>query len=423
MLFINFNLTRVALRLVAVGALSVAGVGEALALPSFARQTGESCDSCHVGAYGPQLTPHGMKFKIGGYTESDGKDGHVPLAAMVVGTFTQTKKAQIPAPNHFDENNNTVMQELSGFLGGKLYKNVGAFAQATYSGVEEKTALDNVDLRYATETTLLGQQGIFGVSLNNSPTVQDPFNTLPAWRFPYVSSDAAPAMEGETLFDTLAGTVGGATAYAFLSNGFYAEIGDYQSPWHSAMKKVNIDAEKKITGAAPYGRVAYFQDVRRYSYSAGIVGISASLRDFGATGPSDKYSDFGVDGHYQFLGTRKHIYSVNGSYIRESRTLDTAEPAMSQKLNALNLTGSYYFDKTYGATVHYFNTSSDESDLESSGVTMQADWTPFGKEASWHAPWANVRVGLQYTMYNKLNGDSDNASDSNTLVGFVWASL
>ncbi|MBL8446093.1 MAG: hypothetical protein JNJ44_01630, partial [Zoogloeaceae bacterium] len=36
----------------------------AQAVPSFARQTGQECAACHVGAYGPQLTPYGIKFKI-----------------------------------------------------------------------------------------------------------------------------------------------------------------------------------------------------------------------------------------------------------------------------------------------------------------------------------------------------------------------
>lgn len=55
--------------------LALTSVSNVFALPSFARQTGESCDACHVGSFGPQLTTHGMKFKLGGYTESDGKAG------------------------------------------------------------------------------------------------------------------------------------------------------------------------------------------------------------------------------------------------------------------------------------------------------------------------------------------------------------
>src|SRR6267378_7696137 len=45
----------------------------ASALPSYARQTGYACIKCHVGGFGPQLTPYGVKFKIAAYTETDHK--------------------------------------------------------------------------------------------------------------------------------------------------------------------------------------------------------------------------------------------------------------------------------------------------------------------------------------------------------------
>src|SRR3546814_20823211 len=31
----------------------------ALAVPSYSRQTHQACDACHVGSFGPQLTPFG----------------------------------------------------------------------------------------------------------------------------------------------------------------------------------------------------------------------------------------------------------------------------------------------------------------------------------------------------------------------------
>jgi hypothetical protein len=42
------------------------GGGRALALPSFAVQTGQPCAACHVGAFGPQLKPYGRDFKLHG---------------------------------------------------------------------------------------------------------------------------------------------------------------------------------------------------------------------------------------------------------------------------------------------------------------------------------------------------------------------
>ena len=41
------------------------------AVPSYARQTGQDCVACHVGGFGPQLTPYGVKFKLGGYADTD----------------------------------------------------------------------------------------------------------------------------------------------------------------------------------------------------------------------------------------------------------------------------------------------------------------------------------------------------------------
>ena len=52
---------------------------------------------------------------------------------------------------------------------------------------------------------------------------------------------------------------------------------------------------------------------------------------------------------------------------------------------------------------------------------------PFGKAGSFASPWVNVRLGLQYTAYQRFNGGSSNydgfgrsASDNNALFGFIW---
>jgi hypothetical protein len=53
--------------LLALGMATLVGA-PARAVPSFAQQTGQPCHSCHVGGFGPQLTPFGRAFKLGGYT-------------------------------------------------------------------------------------------------------------------------------------------------------------------------------------------------------------------------------------------------------------------------------------------------------------------------------------------------------------------
>ena len=52
----------------------------ASAVPAFTDQTGQPCQACHVGGFGPQLTPFGREFKLGGYTMR--VKGNLPLAAM-----------------------------------------------------------------------------------------------------------------------------------------------------------------------------------------------------------------------------------------------------------------------------------------------------------------------------------------------------
>ena len=86
---------------VLVGAMLLFGSERALAVPSFARQTGFECTACHLSW--PELTSVGRQFKLGGYTlmreakgerpwlptSNDGPPPKLPLAAMVQGSVTE----------------------------------------------------------------------------------------------------------------------------------------------------------------------------------------------------------------------------------------------------------------------------------------------------------------------------------------------
>ena len=65
-----------------LGAALVVGISAApaRAVPAFAVQTGQTCETCHVGGFGPQLTPYGRNFKLNGYTQRS-TPFNVPLAA------------------------------------------------------------------------------------------------------------------------------------------------------------------------------------------------------------------------------------------------------------------------------------------------------------------------------------------------------
>jgi hypothetical protein len=405
--------------------LMSASIAPAHALPSFARQTGEECTACHIGAFGPQLTAHGMKFKLEGYTESNAKSPMLPVSGMVVGSYGHTKKDPEEGGN-----NKKALQEVSAFLAGKMTDHLGAFVQATTSSDEHgKFSLDNVDLRYARTLKLKDDEVLFGVTLNNNPTVSDVFNTVPAWRFPYMSAEMVEPAGSPLLNGGLEMQVAGLTAYALWNDSIYAELGGYRSLSKSFLDKVNVEPGDKIGGVAPYWRLAYMKDNHADAWSVGVMGLDAKLHEGYDSGPTDKYHDIGIDASYQYLGNRKNIFTANASYIHERRDLDLSDPGNKVKLKRFDLAGSYHYDQTYGATLGMFDIRGDGNEElyggspNTRGYIMQADWTPFGKESSWGAPWANLRLGLQYTAYDKFNGESQGASDHNTLYAFVWTAF
>ena len=47
---------------------------------------------------------------------------------------------------------------------------------------------DNTDVRFARTASIGSLDLIYGITANNNPTVQDVWNTTPAWAFPYAAS-------------------------------------------------------------------------------------------------------------------------------------------------------------------------------------------------------------------------------------------
>src|ERR1700719_3709949 len=63
---------------VVLAALTIVGFTQpAQALPSFARQTGQPCGTCHTDY--PALTPFGRRFKLLGYTVGGGQFRTTPF--------------------------------------------------------------------------------------------------------------------------------------------------------------------------------------------------------------------------------------------------------------------------------------------------------------------------------------------------------
>ena len=99
----------------------------------------------------------------------------LPLSAMFDASFTQTKTAQPGTQNSTVE----LPQDASLFLAGGWTEHLGSFVQVTYSAADDHFSWDNTDIRYAKLTTIGGKELVWGLDLNNNPTVEDLWNATP----------------------------------------------------------------------------------------------------------------------------------------------------------------------------------------------------------------------------------------------------
>ena len=440
----------------------------ALALPSFAAQTGQPCSSCHVGSFGPQLTPFGRAFKIGGYTQSGGEGlaAQIPLAAMAIGSFTRTN-ADLPAdqiPHHYAANNNFALDQVSAFLAGRLGPNSGAFVQFTYSDIPNASHLDNVDLRPYTTGFSLGSHDLtVGATVNNNPTVQDPYNSTYAWDYPYAQSGLAPTPTASpVLASGFTNNSIGYTVYAWLDRSVYLEGGFYTtlSTWALARSGNPLGAGSS-QGVMPYLRAAYEWDWSGQAAHLGATYLQANVNPtidvFNSDGSlgRDHYSDYSLDAGYQFLADQRHIITAQAIYTREAQNLEgtatrfnvangTAFSARSS-LNEVRMNLSYWFKNTYGLTLGWQKlwgpanpvlfspapvVGSANGKPDSNAFIVEADWVPFGKEDSWGRPFANLKLGIQYIAYTQFNGGTSNydgfgrnPSGNNTLFLYAWTAF
>jgi hypothetical protein len=441
-----------AFRLLLLLCTTISFAQSASALPSYARQTGYPCVKCHVGGFGPQLTPYGVKFKLNAYTETDHKGLKIPVAGFLMGGLTHTQKDQIPPPLDEHANDNLTLDQISGFIAGRWFEDVGSFLQVTYNGNSEGLSIDNTDIRAAHDFVIGKTDVVAGISVNNNPTVQDPFNTLFAWNFPYIASAVAFGQgdaPGAQITGGLGPAVIGITGYAFVNDSILAEIGTYRALSGAMQVKLGLGAGGDIgrVDDSIYWRLAYLQDLNTQAYSVGLFGFNLSRQPERIDGgPVNRYRDIGADAWYEFLGTGRHNIAGYLSYVREDQTLaDEFANARSSNLTGrlydFRLNASYYYDQTYGFNVGRFSRRGTTDALQysgfsannspdTSGTILQIDYTPFGKADSWGRPFANVRFGLQYWIYDKFDGASNNydgagrnASDNNTVYLFLWAAI
>jgi hypothetical protein len=123
--------------------------------------------------------------------------------------------------------------------------------------------------------------------------------------------------------------------------------------------------------------------------------------------------DIGVDASWRYLIPEDDDQiTVLGNVIHESQG---GTPGLTE----YNLTGSWYHDGSYGFTAQRFGVNAPG--MGSRGTRLQFDWTPFGARspADWLPP--NLRLGVQVTAFDRLDGQRGAAaSDADSVFLFAW---
>ncbi len=437
--------------------------GAAWALPAYARQTGQACVACHVSF--PELTPYGRMFKLSGYTI--GKRQDLPLALMVqVGITSVKDNKDDQGQKIVPKTNQPVLSAASVFVAGKVNDYIGGWIQWTYNNLATDSAggtvghsgIDNTDLRVvgrSENTDQTDMRWLYGLSIHNNPTVQDVWNSTPAFGFPFTLPPNAISPSAATILDgALAQQVAGVGGYVYWNRSVYVEVTGYQtadgffSPLRAGQLTDTPGGVARLNGVNPYWRIAYNHEWGFNSLMVGTYGAHFKIYPDN-TMPytqTDRYTDIAFDAQFQHISD-PHTYTFQYTHIHETQDYMASYPATlagspigvgptpansRDTLITDKLKGTYYFERKYGATLALFRThgttdaglygpgsvsGSANGSPDSDGYIVELDYLPI----------QNLRLMLQYYGYGKFNGARHNydgsgrsSGDNNTFFANVW---
>ena len=423
----------------------------ARAVPAFARQTGQNCVACHLGGQFPELTAYGRQFKLTGYTMGT---NHLPLSVMAVLGYSKTSNPAAGGADpgggpFYGEDNRATLQGGSLFIAGRIANNLGMMGQLTYNAYSDSangsyvghSSIDNTEFRYADRFISGDNDLIVGAFVNNNPTMEDVWNSTPAWGYPYVVSSfavtppAAPVLAGG--FAQQAAGLGGYADWNQTLYGEFALYGSARSTWSFLRAG---DLTTRFSKPAPYWRLTWSHNWGPSNLMVGTNGMIANLYNDPTTTASstNKFRDIGVDAQYQYI-LDPHAVSVHLSYIREKQYWGPDAVSggnnPTDTLKRFLLKGAYTYNATYGGSLAYvrgsgtpdlgeYGASGDPLAASANGSPNYTVWIP---ELYW-IPVQYVRVGMQYWRYTQFNGAGSNytgmgrsAGDNNTVFLYVWA--
>ena len=416
---------------------------EAHAIPSYSRQTGLPCASCHFAP--PELNAFGRKFKLDGYVfttkpeVTDDKKDHnaalrlleaFPLSVVFDTSFTSTNSPEPTTQNGSFQ----FPQDASLFLAGAWGSHVGSFVQVTYTAQGNHFSWDNTDIRYANaDHQLFGKSLTYGVTFNNNPTVEDLWNSTPAWGFPFTASNVSPTPTARAIISgSLSQDVAGLGGYMMWNEHLYIGGTVYRSQ-HLGGPQPNPGTGFgfNIRGFAPYWRVAWETSTKNNNLEIGTYGMHTKTSPNAITGPTDSHTDWALD--FQCDRTIPHlkndVLSFRGTYIRENSSLGatfaltpSAAAQLSHHLNTVQGNVEYHYGTKLSGTVGLFNVSGTSDPLlyPQASVFGSANGSPHSNgyilNLSWW-PEQNIDLAVQYTGYWRFNGAGTNYDSAGRNAG------
>ena len=307
--------------------------------------------------------------------------------------------------------------------------------------------MDASDVRYADTLQLFGKDTIWGIDANNTPTVEDPWNTTPSFGWPQISSTIAPAF-GPPLTHIESGygqIVGGAGAYVFWNDMLYADLTFYKGLPVAVLQAFNTgnSTTDALANVAPYWRVAIEPHWGDLYWEAGTFGMYGQVTPGRVYGfGTDNFLDVGFDSQIQYAGDQYSV-TVKLTDIMEWQKLNASygqaiSSNLNNTLNSFKANASFVWDHTYSIGFGYFNIAgSGDCNLYGSGNNLNCTpasiggfnnsyisspngagliedlaYLPFSHGAPFPYSTWNVRLGLQFTQYLHVYGGTNNFDGS-----------
>lgn len=343
------------------------------------------------------------------------------LASLPLSVLFETSFAATKSPQPGNQNGNFEFpQDVSLFLAGAWTTHVGSFLQVTYDTQNDHFGIDNTDIRYANKRNFAGKELVYGLDLNNNPTVEDLWNDTPAWGFPWISSDFAPTPTATPIIrGALAQDVAGLGGYAMWDNHLYLDATIYRSE-HVGVSQPNPGSglTYNIRGVAPYWRAAWVESTATTQFEVGTYGMHMESTPGAVVGLKDGYTDWAMDFQVDRTMFRKDVLSLRGTYVHENSALAATFAAgkaqeTNHHLDTILANAEYHFGNRYSATLGWFDTAGtvDTFLYGQTPVAGSANGDPRGAGyianfSFW--PMQNLQLAVQYTGYTRFNGAATN---------------